>query len=47
MIDYYDTLIVGITLFIGLIPLMSKKLRGDSFLVSYVDARKEESEVEE
>ena len=35
MIDYSSMLAVGIVLIIGLIPLMSKKLRGGDFLVSY------------
>jgi hypothetical protein len=39
MVDYIAVLAVGIVLFIGLIPLMFKRFRGDDFLVSYIDSR--------
>jgi hypothetical protein len=39
MIDIYGTIAVGCALLIGIIPLMSKKLRGHDFLISYVEPK--------
>ena len=39
MVDYIGTLAIGIALFIGLIPLMFKRFRGENFLISYIDSR--------
>lgn len=40
MVDVYSIMAVGIASVIGIIPLMSKKLRGRNFLVSYVEPNK-------
>jgi hypothetical protein len=40
MIDIYGVIAVGSALIIGIIPIMSKKLRGRNFLVSYVEPKK-------
>lgn len=36
MVEFYNLIAVGLALVIGSIPLMSTKLRGENFLVSYV-----------
>lgn len=44
MIDIYGVIAVGSALIIGIIPIMSKKLRGRDFLVSYVEPKYGEEE---
>ena len=44
MIDIYGIIAVGSALVIGIIPIMSKKLRGRDFLVSYVEPKYGEEE---
>jgi hypothetical protein len=44
MIDIYGIIAVGSALVIGIIPIMSKKLRGRDFLVSYVEPKYGEKE---
>lgn len=39
MIDIYGTIAVGSALVFGIIPIMSAKLRGSDFLVSYVEPK--------
>jgi len=44
MIDIYGIIAVGSALVIGIIPIMSKKLRGQDFLVSHVEPKYGEEE---
>lgn len=44
MIDIYGIIAVGSALIIGFIPIMSEKLRGRDFLVSYVEPKYGEEE---
>ena len=44
MIDIYGIIAVGSALVIGIIPIMSKKLRGRDFFVSYVEPKYGEEE---
>ncbi|MGB7531592.1 MAG: hypothetical protein WA977_01250 [Halobacteriota archaeon] len=39
MVDVFGIIAVGSALVIGIIPIMSKKLRGGDFLVSYVEPK--------